>query len=126
MYDSSQSPSRELILTNMQMVHKVEETHEGSSDSSVAYIPVVPLTSYNIANLVEQRKAFLAGVPPPDMVSLEGEEEERVHDDRGRPEDILTLEGKRIVGLAPFDAEEKGITAGQYAIRSLANEALGF
>ena len=108
------------------MVHKVEEAHEGASDSSVAYIPVVPLTSYNIANLVEQRKAFLAGVPPPDMVSLEGEEEEREHDDRGRPEDILTVEGKRIMGLAPLDLEEKGITPGQFAIRTLANEALGF
>jgi hypothetical protein len=108
------------------MVHKVEKAHEGTSDSSVAYIPVVPLTSYNIANLGEQRKAFLAGVPPPDMVSTGGEEEEKNHEDRGRPEDILTLEGKRIMGLAPFDVEEKGITPGQFAIRSLANEVLGF
>jgi Protein of unknown function (DUF1479) len=108
------------------MVHKVEEAHEGTSDSSVVYIPVVPLTSYNIANLVEQRKAFLEGIPPPDMVSMNGEEEEKNHDDRGRPEDILTLEGKRIMGFAPFDVEEKGIMSGQFAIRSLANEALGF
>lgn len=107
------------------MVHKVEEAHEGTSDSSVVYIPVVPLTSYNIANLVEQRKAFLEGVPPPDMVSM-NDEEEKHHDDRGRPEDILTLEGKRIMGLAPLDVEEKGITPGQFAIRGLANEALGF
>ncbi|KAE9380703.1 DUF1479-domain-containing protein [Stipitochalara longipes BDJ] len=113
------------VFWHCDMVHKVEEAHEGASDSSVAYIPVVPLTSYNIANLVEQRKAFLAGVPPPDMVSLEGEEEEKEHDERGRPEDILTLEGKRIMGLAPFDVEEKGITPGQFAIRSLANEILG-
>jgi len=113
-------------VNKLQMVHKVEEAHEGPSDSSVAYIPVVPLTSYNIANLVEQKKAFLAGVPPPDMVSLEGEEEEKEHDDRGRPEDIFTLEGRRIMGLAPFDVEEKGITPGQFAVRSLANEALGF
>jgi hypothetical protein len=114
------------MLTKLQMVHKVEEAHEGTSDSSVAYIPVVPLTSYNIANLVEQRKAFLAGVPPPDMVSTGGEEEEKEHDDRGRPEDILTLEGRRIMGFAPFDVGVDEITPGQFAIRSLANEALGF
>ncbi len=108
------------------MVHKVEEMHEGTSDSSVAYIPVVPLCAYNISNLVEQRKAFLEGIPPPDMVSRDGEEEERYHKDRGRQEDMLTLEGKRMMGLEPFNVEEEGITAGQFAIRRLANEALGF
>jgi len=84
------------------MVHKVEEEHEGISDSSVAYIPVVPLCSYNISNLVEQRKAFLEGIPPPDMISRDDEEEEKHHEDRGRPEDILTLEGRRIMGMAPL------------------------
>jgi hypothetical protein len=110
----------------VQMVHKVEEQHEGTQDSTVAYIPVVPLTAYNISNLVEQRKAFLEGVPPPDMVSTKGEEEEKHHEDRGQPADILSLEGNRIMGLAPFDVAEHGITPGQFAIRSLANEALGF
>lgn len=107
------------------MVHKVEESHEGTTDSSVAYIPVVPLCGYNISNIVEQRKAFLEGIPPPDMPSRHGEEEEKNHADRGRPEDILTIEGKRIMGLEPFDLGEEGITPGQFAIRSLANEALG-
>lgn len=108
------------------MVHKVEEAHEGTSDSSVAYIPVVPLCTYNISNMIEQRKAFLEGVPPPDMVSSKGEEQEKHHADRGRPEDVRTVEGKRIMGLERFDAEEEGITPGQRAIRLLANEALGF
>ena len=109
-----------------QMIHKVEDVHEGHADSSVAYLPVVPLTSYNVSNLVEQRRAFLEGVAPPDMGSASGHEEEKEHVDRGRPEHILTLEGKRIMGLAPFDVEEKGITPGQFAIRTFANEALGF
>lgn len=108
------------------MVHKVEEKHEGTSDSSVMYIPVVPLQAYNITNLVEQRKAFLAGVPPPDMISKDREETEDKHEDRGRPDDILTVEGKRIFGLEPFDVKEEGLTRGQRAIRQLANEALGF
>lgn len=108
------------------MVHKVEEKHEGSSDSSVMYIPVVPLQSYNIDNLVEQRKAFLAGVPPPDMISRDGEELEKEHADRGRPEDILTIEGKKIFGFEPFNVFEEGLTDGQLAIRRLANKTLGF
>jgi len=114
------------VFWHCDMVHKVEEIHEGTSDSSVAYIPVVPLCSYNISNLVEQRKAFLEGVPPPDLPSKHGEEEEKNHTDRGRPEDILTFEGKRIMGLEPFDVAEPGITAGQSGIRKVANEALGF
>jgi hypothetical protein len=108
------------------MVHTVEKAHEGTSDSSVAYIPVVPLCGYNISNLVEQQKAFLEGIPPPDMVSRNGEEQEKEHDDRGRPEDFLTVEGKRIMGLSPFDLTEEGITPGQFRVRALANEALGF
>jgi hypothetical protein len=111
------------------MVHSVEKKHEGISDSSVAYIPVVPLCNYNIGNLVEQRKAFLASVPPPDMVSKHGEEQEKEHRndvDAGLPEHILTLEGRRIMGLEPFDVNEEGITPGQLAIRKLANHALGF
>ncbi|KAK6581331.1 hypothetical protein PZA11_006022 [Diplocarpon coronariae] len=114
------------VFWHCDMVHKVEETHGGTSDSSVAYIPVVPLTAYNIGNLVEQRKAFLEGVPPPDMVSRDGEEQEKHHEDRGKVEDILTLEGRRIMGLEQFDVEEEGLTPGQVAIRALANEVLGF
>jgi hypothetical protein len=59
------------------MMHKVKEGHAGISNSSIAYILVMPLTSQNIASLVEQRKVFLAGVPPPGMVSANGEEEEK-------------------------------------------------
>ena len=108
------------------MAHTVESIHGGTSDSSVAYIPVVPLTTYNITNLIEQRKAFLEGIPPPDMVSRDGEEQEKNHEDRGKESDILSLEWKRMIGLEKFDVEEDGITSGQFAIRSLANEALGF
>ncbi|KAK2627138.1 hypothetical protein QTJ16_003104 [Diplocarpon rosae] len=114
------------VFWHCDMVHKVEETHGGTSDSSVAYIPVVPLTAYNIGNLVEQRKAFLEGVPPPDMVSRDGEEQEKHHADRGKAEDILSVEGRRIMGLERFNTEEEGLTPGQSTVRALANKALGF
>lgn len=111
------------------MVHSVEKKHQGTSYSSVAYIPVVPLCNYNMGNLIEQCKAFLASVPPPDMVSRHGEEQEKDHranDEAGLPEQILTTEERRIMGLEPFDTEEEGIKPGQLAIRQLANDALGF
>lgn len=108
------------------MVHKVEEKHVGKSDSSVMYLPVVPLQRYNVLNLVQQRSAFQEGVPPPDMVSRDGEELEKEHEDRGRPGDILTLEGKRIFGFEPYDILEEPLTDGQLAIRRLANQVLGF
>ena len=76
------------------MVHKVEEKYEVTSDSSVACIPVVPLCGYNITNFVEQRKAFLEGVQLPDMVSRDGQEPEKEHEDRERAENILTIEGE--------------------------------
>ncbi|KAJ4468825.1 hypothetical protein J3R30DRAFT_3304421 [Lentinula aciculospora] len=115
------------VLWHCDLVHKVEEQHKGFNDSSVIYIPVVPLCEYNIGNLVDQRKAFLKGVPPPDMPSATRSDKfERDHEDRGRPEDILTLEGRRLMGLEPFEASEVGITNGQKAIREIANEALEF
>lgn len=108
------------------MVHSVEDDHSGESDSSVMYIPVVPLSSYNIHNLVAQRAAFLAGIPPPDMAPRKGEEHEKEHDDRGTENDILTKEGRRILGLEKWDVGAAGITEGQRRIRQLANEMLGY
>ncbi|GME27097.1 uncharacterized protein LTHEOB_11193 [Neofusicoccum parvum] len=114
------------VFWHCDMVHKVEYEHTGSEDSSVAYVPVVPLTRYNVANLKEQRKAFLSGMPPPDFPVAEGTKTERDHEDRGRPADILSLEGKRMLGLVAFDVEEEGVTAAERRIRAFANRELGF
>jgi hypothetical protein len=114
------------VFWHCDTVHKIEQIHQGTSDSSVAYISVVPLCKYNIGNLVDQRKAFLSGSPPPDMPPREGEGLESNHDDRGKPENIISFEGKRMLGLEPYDANAGGITAGQQKIRQVANEALGF
>ncbi|KAE9396573.1 hypothetical protein BT96DRAFT_1021278 [Gymnopus androsaceus JB14] len=108
------------------MVHKVKNEHKGVNDSSVMYIPVVPLRAYNVGNLVEQRKAFLEGVPLPDMPQSNLEGLEKDHEDRGKPGDILTIEGRRLMGLEPFESNEVGITSGQKSIRKIENEALGF
>ncbi|KAJ3785782.1 hypothetical protein GGU10DRAFT_421595 [Lentinula aff. detonsa] len=115
------------VLWHCDLVHKVEEQHKGVNNSSVIYIPVVPLCGYNVGNLVDQRKAFLEGIPPPDMPPVSSSEGlERDHEDRGKPDHIMTLAGRRLMGLEPFEVNEAGITAGQKTIREAANEALGF
>lgn len=50
---------------------------------------------------------------------------EAQHDDHGaREENLLTLAGKRSLGLAEFDENEVGITVGQKLVRKMANEAM--
>ncbi|KAJ3873676.1 hypothetical protein F5051DRAFT_476225 [Lentinula edodes] len=122
-----QAEPGDYIFWHCDLVHKVEEQHNGTNDSSVVYIPVVPLCAYNIGNLIDQRKAFLEGVPPPDIPpESESEGLEKEHEDRGTPDDVFTVEGRRLMGLEPFVENEPGITSGQKAIREAANEALGF
>lgn len=116
----------DFVFWHCDMVHMVEREHTGTLDSSVAYVPVVPLTQYNIGNLVEQRKAFLASVPPPDMVPKEGEGLEKDSEDplRGKPEHVLSLAGRRMLGLEKFDVDEEDISSGARRIRMMANQEL--
>jgi hypothetical protein len=121
-----ESPPGSYVFWHCDIVHSIEHTHNGNEDASVAYIPVVPLCAYNIANLVDQKKAFLAGTTPPDFPASIDETDESLHEDRGQPKHIVTLEGKRMLGLEPFDVAEQGITPGARKIRQYANEQLGF
>lgn len=86
----------------------------------------VPLTRYNVANMVEQRKAFLSGLPPPDFPVAAGTRTEADHEDRGSAENILSTEGRRMLGLEAFNVQEEGLTAAQRRIREYANKILGF
>ncbi|TFK50762.1 DUF1479-domain-containing protein [Heliocybe sulcata] len=81
-------------------IHAVESQHKGKGDSSVLYIPAVPLTMYNARYLANQRNAFLHGYPSPDFPGGEGESR---FTGRATPEDIKTLAGRRLLGLAPFE-----------------------
>ena len=47
------------------LVHAVESEHAGASDSSVFYIPAVPLTASNFSYLQQQAANFRQGIPPP-------------------------------------------------------------
>ncbi len=93
----------------------------------VLYVANVPLCTYNIQNMLNHRKAFQEVVPPPDYVRDFGGpyEFEAKHDDHGaRVENLLSLEGKQGLGLAPFDENEPGLTEGQRKVRKMANEAM--
>ncbi|KAL5385987.1 hypothetical protein DPSP01_004423 [Paraphaeosphaeria sporulosa] len=110
------------------LVHEVDKYHPGKNYSTAVYHPCVPLTPYNIDNLVHVRDAFSACDVPRDFSgsqSFNGNEKE--HADHGaRRENILSNEGLRAIGLKPFDVEQAGLTEGQSAVRQLANEKLGF
>lgn len=93
----------------------------------VFYNANVPLCHYNIENMIRQRKSFREVTPPADFyLDLGGPFEiEAQHEDHGaREENVLTLEGKRALGIEPFDENEPGLTEGQRKVRVMANEAM--
>lgn len=102
-------------------IHSVESFHGGKTDSSVLYIPAVPLTLQNADYLRDQRIAFEQGIPPPDFPGGEGESQCQ---GRATKEDALglSLEGRRALGYAEFVAGE-GLDEG--FVREV-NRVLGF
>ncbi|KAJ7066227.1 hypothetical protein C8F01DRAFT_981977 [Mycena amicta] len=53
------------VYWHCDMVHAVESRHRGTQDSSVMYIPAVPLTLHNAHYLRDQRNNFISGLPAP-------------------------------------------------------------
>ncbi|CAK7199835.1 hypothetical protein SEUCBS139899_002521 [Sporothrix eucalyptigena] len=103
-------------------IHAVDKVHNGTSDSSVLYIPVCPLTEVNARYLVRQREAFLTGLPGPDFPGGPGES---AHDERPTSDAVQGDTQRRGMGLEPFEA---GLDAssGAKGITALANSILGF
>ncbi|KAJ7464577.1 hypothetical protein FB451DRAFT_441516 [Mycena latifolia] len=58
------------VYWHCDMIHAVEGYHGGKEDSSVMYIPAVPLTLDNAHYLRDQRSNFLAGLPAPYVPSV--------------------------------------------------------
>ncbi|PVI08295.1 DUF1479-domain-containing protein [Periconia macrospinosa] len=54
-------------------IHAVDRLHQGTTDSSVLYIPACPLTEDNARYLATQRDRFVRGVPSPDFGGGVGE-----------------------------------------------------
>lgn len=116
------------VFWHCDLIHEVDKFHPGTTNSSVSYNACIPLCRYNIENLVHVRESYRNVVPPLDFRAKgAGIEHERDHDDNGaRLDNILSLAGRRALGLERFDADEDGLSEGQRKIRSLANELLGF
>jgi hypothetical protein len=104
-------------------IHAVDKVHRGSSDSSVLYIPVCPITKANARYLVRQREAFLRGYPGPDFPGGKGEAE---HIGRLLVEDLeaqVHNEGLQAMGLKKLEAAE---TSAVGSIIQKANSILDF
>lgn len=83
------------------VVHAVESQHRGEAgkDSSVMYIPAIPLTKVNFEYILSQKQSFLDGIPPWDFPGGEGESK---HVGRGTPQDVTNQQGRRAMGLERF------------------------
>ncbi|OSC96782.1 DUF1479-domain-containing protein [Trametes coccinea BRFM310] len=110
------------VYWHTDVIHAVERDHNGPEDSSVLYIPAVPLTERNAAYLRDQRATFMQGLPSPDFPSGEGESR---FVGRGALEDIRSRDGRRMLGFEPFNCASF-VNAGERDAIAAANEILGF
>lgn len=81
-----------LTLHSKDMIHAVESIHQGKGPSAVLYIPAVPLTPHNVEYIRDQKRLFMEGRPGPDFPGGVGESQ---FIDRGKIEDIESIEGKQ-------------------------------
>jgi len=111
-----------LIFHNLRLdvIHSVEQYHHGSGDSSVMYIPAVPLTPQNVDYLARHRDSFLVGMAPPDFPQGEGE---AGFQRKGLPEDIAGIGGRRSMGFETFP-ERSDVSAGTREAIRVANAVL--
>ncbi|KAI0774861.1 DUF1479-domain-containing protein [Trametes elegans] len=110
------------VYWHTDVIHAVERDHNGTGDSSVLYIPAVPLTERNVEYLRDQRETFLHGLPSPDFPSGEGESR---FVGRASLEDIEHTDGRRILGFEPF-GYSSFVNEGERQAVAAANEILGF
>lgn len=110
------------VFWHCDVAHMVEAEHRGTIDSSVLYIPSVPLCEANIAYVKKQRENFVRGIAPPDFPGGVGES---LHKGKCQTEDIKSTAGRRAMGLERFEISEHS-TPGQRAAVEVANIMLGF
>ncbi|TYJ59146.1 hypothetical protein B9479_000135 [Cryptococcus floricola] len=109
------------LIKELNAIHAVEKVHNGKGPSAVMYIPAVPLTLQNAAYVNDQKQTFLKGKPGPDFPGGVGESD---FEGRGQVEDIESLEGRRAMGLEPFDVSGS-LASGEREVRKQANTIIG-
>ncbi|KAK9236446.1 hypothetical protein V1525DRAFT_389440 [Lipomyces kononenkoae] len=103
-------------------IHAVDRRHDGKSDSSVLYIPAVPMSVPNLQYLVRQRAAFERLSPPPDYPNAEGNGE-REFFGHGAKIDFASEEGLRAAGLGSTKWNVlSGISAAERSLLEKANK----
>ena len=94
----------DMVLWHCDLVHSVERQHAGAGDSSVMYIPAIPLTLNNAQYVVDaQRNHLRDGTPPWDFPGGQGES---AFDGRGHEEHIQGASARRAMGLETFSVDE--------------------
>ena len=104
------------VFWHCDVAHMVEPEHNGLQDSSVFYIPIIPLCDTNVQYISRQREAFEKGFPPPVFPGGVGESQ---YDGRGHI-DSISPKGLAAMGYPRFDIPES-ITAGARAAYETAN-----
>ncbi|KAG9948564.1 DUF1479-domain-containing protein, partial [Aureobasidium melanogenum] len=116
------------VAWHCDQIHAVDKKHEGTSDSSVLYIPACPLTIQNAEFLARQRQAFLEGLPCPDFGGGVGETN---HIGRPGVEEVEAASqgkdaGMVAFGLQEWDSSAAGLSDAQRELFDRANKVLGF
>ena len=101
-----------MVLWHTDIVHAVEAQHRGQTDSSVMYIPAIPLTRHNWDYVSQQRHDFLTGIPPADFPGGAGEE---AFLGRAGVSDIQHGLARSAMGFEPF-SEASATTAAELAL----------
>ena len=107
----------DMVFWHCDTIHAVDTVHRGQSDSSVFYIPAMPMCEINLVYVRQQRESFKLGIPPPDFPGGEGESH---HIGRATPENIETSKGRRAMGFESFEMKPL-MTLGEREIISKAN-----
>ncbi|CUM49389.1 unnamed protein product, partial [Debaryomyces fabryi] len=84
----------DMVFWHCDLVHAVDPVHIGKHDSSVFYIPSVPLCGINVEYAFLQREAFLKGLAGPDFPGFPHGVAETQHINRGTPKDVIETGGK--------------------------------
>lgn len=98
----------DMVYWHCDTIHAVDPEHEGKWDSSVFYIPALPLCDINLKYAWIQRESFMKGLAPPDFPGFPHGEAETKHIDRASPQDVEKeggIEALQQFGLHPFVAE---------------------
>lgn len=113
----------DLVLWHCDLIHSVDPVHLGKGDSSVFYIPSVPVCRVNTEYAFLQREAFLKGLAAPDFPGFPSGIAETQHVGRGTPQDV-EVGGKKSLqqfALSKFEENPGYTTGAKIAIKKANN-----